>query len=950
MLVVAHTHWDREWYHVAARFRQRLVALLDALLAASPDASVPFLLDGQTVTLWDYLSVRPERVRRLSLHLAAGSLEAGPWYVLADNLIPSGEAIVRNLQAGARTLRHLGASAPSVAYCPDSFGHPAAMPMIAVGFGIGLAIVWRGLGGSSHPIADTMWWRSRDSSTVLLYHLPQAGYEFGSSLPDRPDEAGSRWTHIVDTLGKRNHTGVMLLMAGADHHAPQPRLEQRLSIARQSLIDSVDGRVPVVSVERASLSNAARWIIAAAHIDKPNNGRLSTSVVGELRDSYGYTWTLQGTFATRAHQKRTNARLERALLRDVEPWTALAWIHGGISARKLSPEGHITLDQLSALVWHAWETLLRTHPHDTLCGCCSDDVATAMHARQISVHSQIAGIRQSALENALQHDSVVARRTPIATLLSASNADATHHGLPLVVRNRVSRRRSGIVEVSILETLAHVAVGPDSASTISANLKRMGRIDAVVIAGAGVKQFQQLRSTLRHERRESPQHYPDDDIVRETKGLMWVDDVPANGLRVVHVHVGPETNRGVKVDHAPATMPAELRAVRCETDAESLTLNNGILNVRVTHGRVDVMMGERVLHDAISLETVRDEGDSYTASLRGYACKLVMMRARAGARGPFRGSIVIDWEYREPGRPAAVSDVDSYRENPSIERYNACIRVRTVIALDAGASHLRCDVTIDNKTRDHRLQLVFSSDVSPGARTTADAAFGAVDRPPIKSPPSAAETAPCTMPMHRWATSADDGRGATIFSDGLAEAEVKGARLAITLLLAIGELSRSNLPERPGHAGWPMPIPDAQCQGVYRARVGLLLHSELSDKTLEAIEDCADALLLPLVGTTWRDLGDTPDMLAGPELVGHGLRGSAVTLSRDGKALILRALNRSSETAKGHWRMPTDGPWRAVDVRLDETVTGNPVIVDRDIPVSVPPYGLSTVRIEKDDG
>src|SRR4051794_29817004 len=30
--VVAHTHWDREWYHPAERFRQRLVALIDELL------------------------------------------------------------------------------------------------------------------------------------------------------------------------------------------------------------------------------------------------------------------------------------------------------------------------------------------------------------------------------------------------------------------------------------------------------------------------------------------------------------------------------------------------------------------------------------------------------------------------------------------------------------------------------------------------------------------------------------------------------------------------------------------------------------------------------------------------------------------------------------------------------------------------------------------------------
>ena len=30
--VLAHTHWDREWYLPAGRFRQRLVALIDELL------------------------------------------------------------------------------------------------------------------------------------------------------------------------------------------------------------------------------------------------------------------------------------------------------------------------------------------------------------------------------------------------------------------------------------------------------------------------------------------------------------------------------------------------------------------------------------------------------------------------------------------------------------------------------------------------------------------------------------------------------------------------------------------------------------------------------------------------------------------------------------------------------------------------------------------------------
>src|SRR5262245_31184634 len=96
--VIVHTHWDREWYLPAGRFRQRLVALIDELLD-SPD-SAPFLLDGQAVVLEDYIDVRPERVDQLATALRNGTLEAGPWYVLADELIPSGEALVRNLLTG----------------------------------------------------------------------------------------------------------------------------------------------------------------------------------------------------------------------------------------------------------------------------------------------------------------------------------------------------------------------------------------------------------------------------------------------------------------------------------------------------------------------------------------------------------------------------------------------------------------------------------------------------------------------------------------------------------------------------------------------------------------------------------------------------------------------------------------------------------------------------------
>ena len=89
--VVPHTHWDREWYHPAAMFGLRLVRLVDdlvELLSHRPDFRT-FLLDGQAVVLEDYLAARPEQESRVRRLFVEQRLEAGPWYVLADEFLVS---------------------------------------------------------------------------------------------------------------------------------------------------------------------------------------------------------------------------------------------------------------------------------------------------------------------------------------------------------------------------------------------------------------------------------------------------------------------------------------------------------------------------------------------------------------------------------------------------------------------------------------------------------------------------------------------------------------------------------------------------------------------------------------------------------------------------------------------------------------------------------------------
>src|SRR2546425_7761798 len=150
--LIPHTHWDREWYLPRAAFQARLVPALDDLLErlqADPGYR-SFLLDGQTVLVADYLSARPEREAELKTLVKTGRLQLGPWYVLTDELIPSAEALVRNLQLGAADAERFGGRL-DVLYSPVAFGHPAVLPTLAREFGIRAGVVWRGGGGGPGP-------------------------------------------------------------------------------------------------------------------------------------------------------------------------------------------------------------------------------------------------------------------------------------------------------------------------------------------------------------------------------------------------------------------------------------------------------------------------------------------------------------------------------------------------------------------------------------------------------------------------------------------------------------------------------------------------------------------------------------------------------------------------------------------------------------------------------
>ena len=867
VLVVSHTHWDREWYHSAGRFRHRLVALIDELLDDPPRDGASFLLDGQAIVLDDYLAIRPERRAELSALLRDGRLEAGPWYVLADELIPSGEALVRNLLAGRDALRSLRADAPSVLYCPDAFGHPAALPDLATGFGLPLIVVWRGHGGRRSPPGDVVRWRAASGADVVLHHLAPDGYELGSSLPVDPGEVATRWRRLNEALAPRATLGVALLPNGADHHARQRHHGEAIDALMAAALPAV--------VVKSSLRGFADAVVSEAE------GRELPVIEGELRDSYGYTWTLQGTLAARASQKRENARLERLLLRDVEPWIALAPSGGDERAR--------------ALLRACWRKLLEGQPHDTLCGTSIDAVATALDARHADVADRATALRGDAVEAIIGHDAEAAR-------------NAQREWRPVVVlRNRAPRRRGGVVELDLATTVADVAVGPGSASRQGARR----RVPAWRVAGMP------LQLLARRERvalTESPRAYPDADLVAEATAVGWVSDVAGYAI---------ETRA-----HAAA---ADATAPPSPVRVEGATLDNGLLRVVVTPaGDVSVhdLASGRVVERALSLEDAADVGDLYTPAIRDPRPVPPPRRVRIVHRGPLRGELALDW--RLPTRAG---------RGPSS-------RCQASLVLDAGSPFLRIRIDGFNASPDHRLRVCVHTGLRD-ATTLADAPFHPVERRLLSVPAEdeVMERVVPTAPLHRYVSRYSAGAGATVFSDGLAEYEsLADGTVAVTLVRAVGVLSRHDLPERPGHAGWPADTPLAQSLGPFRAELALALHGPDAPEQRDEVERLADEVLLPLVGTTLRSNLRAPSVFGALELEGDGLVLGAVMPAREPGWVVLRCVNRRDGPVRGRWRSSRRIAEAAI-ARLDETRTAPLVPDEAGIEFVAPPRAVVTLLV-----
>ena len=837
--IVPHTHWDREWYRSYQDFRLALVELVDTLIPLlERDASFPhFMLDGQMAVVDDYLEVRPEAEERLRALAAAGRLSMGPWYILMDEFLASGETIVRNLQMGLERGAAFG-GAMDVGYLPDMFGHIAEMPQILREAGLRDAVVWRGV--PSEVTTTAFVWEAPDGSAVRAEYLP-VGYSNGAALPDDAKALVRRTADLVEEVADLLD-GDLLCMNGSDHLVPQPFLGRVVAEAND-LQD--DFHFEVTSLPSYLSGTTSKGL---------------TRVRGELRSGFRANM-LMGVTSNRVDVKRLGALAERELERRAEPLAALF----------LSPATYP-----ARLLGLAWKEMVRNSAHDSICACSVDDVVDAVLHRYAEARAIAAGladrsVRSFALSLAQPGVSVLnpSPRARSGVIELVVPADGPAPAQVQVLSERSGLPGSMVLDANTVRTVLGMLQGPkisDDAWVQDIRIEDTDEgIDVTLSVGA-------------EERPNVPIAEAKQDLYARLGAqpdVMVRVGMEQPSTRKIVARTGEVPGYGWRAfEPAPLAHPVETAEA-----GGAVVLTNGLVRVEV-----DPASGTFALGGISGYGRLVDEGDlgdSYNYSPPQQDSTVdtpESVTVRVDERGPVRARARLTATYTWPDHVDGSSQarVGEHR-----------VEVDTDVELQADDPVVRVTTTFVNPSGDHRVRVHLPLP-EPARHSHAESAFTVVSRG-LTAEGRPDEFGLPTAPSNRFVTA---GR-LTVAHEGVCEYElvdVEGdvARtLALTVLRSTGMLSRLGMAYRPFPAGPLTPVEGLQMRGK-RITLRYALALDCDDPYR-----LADDVLLPLEAVSSLGGGTRPP--SGTELTVDGAEVSA--LHRVAGVLEARVFNPTSQPA-----------------------------------------------------
>jgi alpha-mannosidase len=901
--LVPHTHWDREWYEPFQTFRMRLVELVDQLLERmAADPRLRFTLDGQAATVDDYLEIRPEAEPLIRRLIAEGRLAIGPWQILMDEFLVSGETIVRNLELGWSRAEALGHAMP-VGYLPDMFGHVAQMPQILRRAGIDRAVVWRGVPAAIDR--NTFRWAAPDGSEVEAEYLV-GGYGNGAYLFDVPDRLGPKLESYIAANTPFYGRRAALAMYGTDHAVPSPRLAD--------LVDAVNRDGAGIEVRLETLED----YMTRPEVDE----RRPRHWTGELR-SGARANMLMGVSSARIDVKAAAGRVERLLERYAEPITAL---HGGAWPARL--------------LELAWRRVVDNSAHDSICGCSHDAVVAQVLTRFAEAEQLGRGIldatrREIAAGVPFGEWAVVnpspAVRTDVVALDVAvpGNVDPAFvaDGHPLVFQERGRRDPE----------VARLRVRGDAVDELIQRRRHGRELFGRHLNGSRINRDADPPSiTLLVDDVAEPPELDVDELIAEVvdaagraPAAIWELVVLAPDRReiLVGVEVPPLgwTNVGVGEGAARADQVQPVVA-------GDRSLSNGLVDISVDDdGSIRLRGSGSELTGVGRLVDGGDFGDSYnygppaTDRLVDTPREVTLTR---GDSGPLLGDLVIARQYDWP--------VDVEATGAARTAATDATEVLTTVELRVGEPFVRIAIEFENRSRNHRVRWHVPLPV-PAMSSNAEGQFVVVDRG-LTMESGHGEVPLPTFPAHGFVHAA----GASVLLEHLTEYELvdDGRELALTVLRSFGLISRNANPYREDPAGPEVLVPDAQRIGPWRFGFALMPHAGGWSEAgvLDALERYRHPLI-PVRGTA-RELATGQGSVSGLEVGGAGVVLSA--LRRRGEWLELRLVAEHPTATEA----VVHGPFNeAIAVDLLGRVGAPLAVADSVLRLPLRAWEIATVRL-----
>ena len=373
-IAIGHAHIDSAWLWPVRETRRKVARTVSNVLALmDEDPDFTYAMSSAQQYAW-LEEEHPDLFARMKRRIEEGRfIPVGGMWVESDNMIPSGESLVRQITFGRRYFKeHLGVT-PRGIWLPDSFGYTGSWPQIArrAGFDWFLTqkISWNDTTKFPH---HSFMWEGIDGTRILTHFPPSDTYcswmsmhELMYSQRNFLDKDLSRNAILLYGFGDGGGgpTREMTARIRRDHDlAGAPKIEfgtpdQLFDRVRKDIVDDAQGETPVfkgelyLELHRATLTaqqdmkrgcrqeesmlRVTEYLCAAARIKNPD---------------YVYP---------REELDRIWKTLLLNQFHDILPGSAIAWVH-----RQARTEYARDIARLNEIALEAGRAIAAVEPDD----------------------------------------------------------------------------------------------------------------------------------------------------------------------------------------------------------------------------------------------------------------------------------------------------------------------------------------------------------------------------------------------------------------------------------------------------------------------------------------------------------------------------------------------------------------------------------------------------------